>query len=79
MSAVDPPTEDTPSTRRRSEVITIGIDPHKRTHTAVAVSSVGELLAELTEDLDAGEGPSLRPGGLPRRQRSPGALLAGGR
>lgn len=29
-------------------MITIGIDPHKRTHTAVAVSSVGELLAELT-------------------------------
>jgi transposase len=51
-------------------VITIGIDPHKRTHTAVAVSGVGELLDELTipaeddghrrllawaEDLDAGE------------------------
>lgn len=29
-------------------MITIGIDPHKRTHTAVAVSGVGELLDELT-------------------------------
>jgi transposase len=33
-------------------VITIGIDPHKRTHTAVAVSSVGELLDELTIPAD---------------------------
>jgi transposase len=52
MSAVDPPTEDTPSIRRRPEVITIGIDPHKRTHTAVAVSGVGELLDELTIPAD---------------------------
>ncbi|HWM62939.1 MAG TPA: IS110 family transposase [Solirubrobacterales bacterium] len=29
-------------------MITIGIDPHKRTHTAVAVSGVGQLLDELT-------------------------------
>ncbi len=33
-------------------MITIGIDPHKRTHTAVAVSSVGELLDELTIEAD---------------------------
>lgn len=29
-------------------MITIGIDPHKRSHTAVAVSPLGELLGELT-------------------------------
>ncbi len=29
-------------------MITIGIDPHKRTHTAVAVSGVGQLLSEIT-------------------------------
>jgi transposase len=29
-------------------VITIGIDPHKRTHTAVAASGVGQLLDEVT-------------------------------
>jgi transposase len=33
-------------------VITIGIDPHKRTHTAVAVSGVGQLLSEITIDAD---------------------------
>jgi transposase len=33
-------------------VITIGIDPHKRTHTAVAVSGVGQLLCEITIDAD---------------------------
>ena len=33
-------------------MITIGIDPHKRTHTAVAVSGVGELLGELTIEAD---------------------------
>jgi transposase len=48
MSAVDPPTETRQAQGGAFEVITIGIDPHKRTHTAVAVSSVGELLAELT-------------------------------
>jgi transposase len=48
LSADDPVTEDKPSIRRRPEVITIGIDPHKRTHTAVAVTQLGELLAELT-------------------------------
>lgn len=29
-------------------MITIGIDPHKRTHTAVAVNDVGQLLGEIT-------------------------------
>jgi transposase len=29
-------------------VITIGIDPHKQSHTAVAVSGVGQLLSEIT-------------------------------
>lgn len=33
-------------------MITIGIDPHKRTHTAVAVSAVGTLLDELTLTAD---------------------------
>lgn len=33
-------------------MITIGIDPHKRTHTAVAVSGVGQLLSEITIDAD---------------------------
>jgi transposase len=33
-------------------VITIGIDPHKRTHTAVAVSGVGQLLSEITIDAE---------------------------
>lgn len=33
-------------------MITIGIDPHKRTHTAVAVSGVGQLLGEITIDAD---------------------------
>lgn len=33
-------------------MITIGIDPHKRTHTAVAVSGVGQLLLEITIDAD---------------------------
>ena len=33
-------------------MITIGIDPHKRTHTAVAVSGVGQLLDELTIPAD---------------------------
>jgi transposase len=33
-------------------VITIGIDPHKRTHTAVAVNDVGQLLGEITIDAD---------------------------
>jgi transposase len=33
-------------------VITIGIDPHKRTHTAVAISGVGQLLSEITIDAD---------------------------
>lgn len=33
-------------------MITIGIDPHKQTHTAVAVSAVGELLDELTVAAD---------------------------
>jgi transposase len=33
-------------------VITIGIDPHKRTHTAVAVSGVGQLLSEITAAAD---------------------------
>lgn len=33
-------------------MITIGIDPHKRTHTAVAVSAVGQLLDELTITAD---------------------------
>lgn len=35
-------------------MITIGIDPHKRTHTAVAVSGVGQLLDELTIPADEG-------------------------
>ncbi len=34
-------------------MITIGIDPHKRTHTAVAASGVGQLLSEITIDVDA--------------------------
>lgn len=34
-------------------MITIGIDPHKRTHTAVAASGVGQLLSEITIDADA--------------------------
>ncbi len=34
-------------------MITIGIDPHKRTHTAVAVSGVGQLLGEVTIDANA--------------------------
>ena len=29
-------------------MITIGIDPHKQTHTAVAVNEVGQLLGEVT-------------------------------
>ncbi|MGH2547204.1 MAG: IS110 family transposase, partial [Actinomycetota bacterium] len=29
-------------------VIVVGIDPHKKTHTAVAVTSLGEVLGELT-------------------------------
>lgn len=33
-------------------MITIGIDPHKRTHTAVAVSGVGGLLDELAIEAD---------------------------
>jgi transposase len=33
-------------------VITIGIDPHKRTHTAVAASGVGQLLDEVTISAD---------------------------
>jgi transposase len=33
-------------------LITIGIDPHKRTHTAVAVSDVGHLLSEITISAD---------------------------
>jgi transposase len=33
-------------------LITIGIDPHKRTHTAVAVSGVGQLLSEITIGAD---------------------------
>lgn len=33
-------------------MITIGIDPHKRTHTAVAVSGVGQLLSEITINAD---------------------------
>lgn len=33
-------------------MITIGIDPHKRTHTAVAASGVGQLLGEITIDAD---------------------------
>ncbi len=33
-------------------MITIGIDPHKRTHTAVAVSGVGQLLSEITTPAD---------------------------
>lgn len=33
-------------------MITIGIDPHKQTHTAVAVSGVGQLLSEITIDAD---------------------------
>ena len=33
-------------------MITIGIDPHKRTHTAVAVSGVGQLLGEITIPAD---------------------------
>lgn len=33
-------------------MITIGIDPHKRTHTAVAVSGVGQLLSEITIGAD---------------------------
>lgn len=41
-----------PRVRRSAEVITIGIDPHKRTHTAVAVSGVGQLLAEITIDAE---------------------------
>src|SRR5680860_1076568 len=30
------------------EVIVVGIDPHKRTHTAVAVKETGEPVAEVT-------------------------------
>src|ERR1700741_153743 len=37
---------------RRSPLITIGIDPHKRTHTAAAVSAVGQQLAETTITAD---------------------------
>jgi transposase len=33
-------------------LITIGIDPHKQTHTAVAVSGVGQLLSEITVAAD---------------------------
>lgn len=33
-------------------MITIGIDPHKESHTAVAVTPLGELLAEITVQAD---------------------------
>lgn len=33
-------------------MITIGIDPHKRTHTAVAVNDVGQQLDEITFPAD---------------------------
>jgi len=42
-------------------LITIGIDPHKQTHTAVAVNEVGQLLGEVTVSGDeAGQRDLLR-------------------
>lgn len=42
-------------------MITIGIDPHKQTHTAVAVNEVGQLLGEVTVSGDeAGQRDLLR-------------------
>jgi hypothetical protein len=36
-------------------VITIGIDPHSRTHSAAALDEHGRVLAEITVGSDAGE------------------------
>ena len=45
-------THVTPRARRNAIVTTIGIDPHKTTHTAVAVDGSEIVLAELTIDAD---------------------------
>jgi transposase len=37
-----------PSERGTQEVIVVGVDPHKKTHTAVAAKQTGEPLAEVT-------------------------------
>ena len=46
-----------PSTSCKKEVrvITIGIDPHSRTHSAAALDEHGRVLAEITVRSDAGE------------------------
>lgn len=41
-------------------MITIGIDPHKQSHTAVAVTPLGELLAEITVPADTAGHEELR-------------------
>jgi hypothetical protein len=45
-------TEDNAQHKEAPRVITIGIDPHKRTHTAVAVNDVGQQLDEITFPAD---------------------------
>lgn len=45
-------TEDNAQHKEARRVITIGIDPHKRTHTAVAVNDVGQQLEEITFPAD---------------------------
>ncbi len=41
-------------------MITIGVDPHKSSHTAVALDETGQVLAELRVQVDRGTGRRLR-------------------
>jgi hypothetical protein len=45
----------TPTTTRRSAVFVIGVDPHKGSHTAAALSSTEEVIAELRVDADTNQ------------------------
>jgi hypothetical protein len=37
-------------------MVVVGVDPHKRTHTAVAVGGIGQQLAQITVGNAAGAG-----------------------
>src|SRR6266704_2148166 len=54
MSVVASPVH-APPRRKEGPVITIGIDPHSRTHSAAALDDQGRILAELTVGSNARE------------------------
>src|SRR2546422_67418 len=57
--------------RKEGPVITIGIDPHSRTHSAAALDDHGRILAELTVGSNARE---LDPRGKQTRSQLEGGI-----